>query len=504
MSSIARTWRRGRAKIRSKGPRADDDAMVAAGLIYALLAVLVWVIQSELGVRTPWPVASVSGMFAVHLLLIRRSLNDPVVIFVIVMFMYSYLPAIADISAPGSTLGFDLALAYDLFNVGQIATMVGVAISCSFMRRNGPPPVLAPVDSTACLVGGIVSGVLAIMLISAAIAARGFVLGGSVSYGESFTQQTEAGNGIYMLCIPFCLASIGLILASRHPLSGYVLVIPVFCFIEIAVGIGQRKYFIQPALFIFAFYWTSRRLYQTVAIIAAAVFGFLFFCYLGFLRINALGIEALLSLAEWGNFFSELGVYVGSETVYLYATAASAVAGFIRPLDYGADYLMAWALSVPRFLMTDALADLYTSANDRFSYAYDVLAADFGQGYGFSFLGESYLVGGLPATAIMVIVQICLFRYAYLRGGGNRPTGVWGAVSLLSLYFAMWTQRNALGVIIREFIVFAIGAVVAMYYAGHIASRIVLPTMAKIHRDTKRSQEVAAAQAHAEPTRILR
>lgn len=498
------TWRRGKARIRSAGPRGDDNAMVAAGLVYALLAALTWVVQTELGIRTPWPVASVTGLFAVHLLLIRRSLNDPIVIFVVVMFMYSYLPTIADISAPGSTLGFDLAVAYDLFNVGQIATMLGVAISCSFMRREGPPPALSPVDSTACLVGGIVSGLLAIALISAAIAARGFVLGGSVSYGESFTQQTEAGNGIYMLCVPFCLASIGLILASRHPLAGYALAIPVFCFIEIAVGIGQRKYFIQPALFVFAFYWTSRRLHQTVAIIAAAVFGFLFFCYLGFLRINALGIEALLSPAEWGNFFSELGVYVGSETVYLYATAASAVVGFVRALDHGADYLMAWALSFPRFLMTDGLADLYTSANDRFSYSYDALAASFGQGYGFSFLGEAYLVGGLPGTAVMVVVQICLFRYAYLRGGGNRPTGVWGAISLISLYFAMWTQRNALGVIIREFIVFVIGSVVTMYYAGHVISRIVLPTMARIHRDTKRAEGAGTSVRPGDLTRTLR
>lgn len=504
MSAMAGTWRGAKAQTRSMGPRADDDAMVAAGLAYALLAALAWLLQNEFGTRTPWPVASVTGLFAVHLLLIRRSLNDPVVIFVIVMFMYSFLPAIADISAPGSTLGFDLAVAYDMFNIGQIATMLGVAISCSFMRRNGPPPVLSPIDSTACLVGGIVSGILAIMLISAAIAARGFVLGGGVSYGESFTQQTEAGNGIYMLCIPFCLASMGLILASRHPLSGYVLAIPVFCFIEIAVGIGQRKYFIQPALFVFAFYWTSRRLYQTLAIIAAAVFGFLFFCYLGFLRINALGIEAVLNLAEWRNFFSDLGVYVGSETVYLYATAASAVSGFVRPLDHGADYLMAWALSFPRFLMTNALADLYISANDRFSYTYDALAAGFGQGYGFSFLGEAFLVGGLPGTAVVVIVQICLFRYVYLRGGGNRPTGVWGAISLISLYFAMWTQRNALGVIIREFLVSVVGAVVLMYYAGHITSRIVLPTMAKIHRDTKRADEAGTPPAHGELTRPLR
>lgn len=469
--------------------REDDNAIVLAGLLYALLAALAWIAEHDLGLRAPWLVAAISGAFALHLLLIRRILNDPVVIFAIVMFMYSFLPAIAVTADPGSTLGFDLSVAYDLFNTGQIATMLGVSVACGFLRATGPAPTVSALDSTACLFGGVVAGVLAIGLISLAIASRGFVLGGEASYAESFTQQTEAGNGLYMLCIPLCLASVGLILASRHRLAGYLLLIPVLCFIEIAIGIGQRKYFLQPALFIFAFYWTSRKLWQTLLAVALAVLGFLVFCYLGFLRLNALGIEAVLNPADWANFFSEIGVYVGSETVYLYATAASAVTRFVTPLDYGADYLMAWSLSVPRFLLTDGMAALYTSANDRFSFSYNALQASLGQGYGFSFLGEAYLVGGLPGAFIVVIVEICCFRFLYLRGGGSRPAGVWGAISLISLYFAMWTQRNALGFIFKEFVVHAVGATVCMFYAGRVVSRVVLSTVAKVHRDSRQEAE---------------
>ena len=469
----------------------DDNAMAAAGLVYGLLTTLVWFLQVELRVATPWPVAAMTGLFTVHLLLIRRTLNDPVVMFVAVMFMYSFLPAIADLSAPGSTLGFDLADAYDLFNVGQIATMLGVTVSCGLLRRQHVPH-LTPDDSLACLLGGVFAGLLGIALISAAISVRGFVLGGAVSYAESFAQQVEAGNGFYMLCVPLSLASIGLILASRHPGTVYALPIPVLCAVLIAVGIGQRKYFIQPLLFIFAFYWTSRRVLHVLGVIAATVLGFLVFCYLGFLRINALSIDAVLSIGEWRNFFSEIGVYVGSETVYLYATASAAATNFVLPLDHAGDYLFAWVLGIPRFLMTDTIVNMYTPANDRFSFAYNALDATFGLGYGFSFLGEAYLVGGLPVIAIVVILEICLFRFLYLRGGGAMPSGAWGAISLISLYFALWIQRNALGLIVREFFVSVVGVTLIMYYAGKAVSWILIPTLAKVHAENRREQEARA------------
>ncbi len=487
--------RRSKARIGLSRSQALDETVIHVSLAYAMIGCVTWLAQNELATRTPWPLAALTGLFAVNLMLIRRALNDPVIIFVLVMFLYSFIPTIADTASPGSTLGFDLTDAYDVFNAGQIATMFGVAVATLLLRTPSVQPVLPMADSMSCLVGGSIAGILAILLICAVIATRGFVLGGDVSYSESFTQQLEAGNGFYMLCVPLCLGSICLILTSRHPLSPYFLAIPVLCFLLIAVGIGQRKYFIQPALFIFAFYWRPRRIPQVLLVIALAVIGFLFFCYLGFLRINSLGIEAMLSLAEWGNFFSDIGVYVGSETVYLYATAASAVTRFVTPLDNGADYLMAWMYSVPRFLLPSNAAELYTSANDRFSFAYNALEASYGQGYGFSFLGEAFMVGGHTGVVLVVLLQICFFRYLYVRGGGDSPAGLWGALAMASLYYAVWTQRNALAVVFKEFIVYFALLTVAMFYAGRVFSMIVMPTISKIHREKKHADAMASQLA---------
>jgi len=489
--------RRSKARRNSSSTQLLDETVIHVSLAYAVLGCLTWLAQNELATRTPWPLAALTGTFAVNLMLIRRALNDPVIIFVLVMFLYSFIPTIADTASPGSTLGFDLADAYDVFNAGQIATMLGVAIATALLRMPSAQPAQPMADSISCLIGGSIAGILAILLIGAVIAMRGFVLGGDVSYSESFTQQLEAGNGFYMLSVPLCLASICLILASRHPFAQYLLAIPVLCFLLIAVGIGQRKYFLQPALFIFAFYWRPQRIPQVLLVIALAVIGFMFFCYLGFLRLNSLGIEATLSVAEWGNFFSDIGVYVGSETVFLYATAAAAVTRFVAPLDYGADYLMAWMYSVPRALLPSNAAELYTSANDRFSFAYNALEASYGQGYGFSFLGEAFLVGGNAAVALVVIAQVCGFRYLYVRGGGDAPAGLWGALALASLYFAAWTQRNALAYVLKEFVVYVGILTVLMFCAGRVLSMIVLPTIAKMHRENKLADAAANQLASA-------
>lgn len=492
MDGVIQPRRRSRAHAGSSRSHTLDETIGFTALAYALIGCVVWVIQNEIPTRTPWPLAALTGLFAIHLMMLRRALNDPVIIFVLAMFLYSFIPTIADTSSPGSTLGFNLADAYDVFNAGQIATMLGVAFASFFLRAPRDQPPLRADDSLSCLVGGTIAGILATLLICAVIATRGFVLGGSVSYSESFTQQLEAGNGFYMLCIPLCLGSICLILTSRHPLARYFLAIPILCFLLIAVGIGQRKYFIQPALFIFAFYWRPRRIAPILLVVGLSGIGFLMFCYLGFLRINSLGIEAVLSPAEWGNFFSDIGVYVGSETVYLYATAASAVSRFIMPLDNGADYLMAWMYSVPRFLLPDNAPEIFTAANDRFSFAYNALEASYGQGYGFSFLGEAFLVGGLTGVVLVVMIQVAFFRYLYVRGGGSVPAGVWGALALASLYFAVWTQRNALAFVFKEFIVYVVLLTVAMFYAGRLFSLIVLPTLAKIHREGQHADDKAS------------
>jgi hypothetical protein len=119
-------------------------------------------------------------------------------------------------------------------------------------------------------------------------------------------------------------------------------------------------------------------------------------------------------------------------------------------------------MSLPHFLFGQ---HTYLSVNDRFALTFDPKTAYTGMGWGFSFFGEAYLVGGYPMVIVATLSVMIFFRWLYIRGGRDERRGVIGAVSLAAIPFAFWFQRNALAYFVKEFLILQAGTIFMAYYS---------------------------------------
>lgn len=443
------------------------DAKVAGlAFVYGLFAIIAWLLQFVSADEKPYLVPLVVAAFSVHSLCVRKHFADPLLLFSLVMFLYSFLPLISQTSGNRATLGFPLKGAYELYNAADIATLFG--ISAALFLVPARPGTVTQSDSSG---DGLLARVallgmaLSLILSFAYVSLYGLVLGGDVTYAEGFERRLQPGTGVLLLAIPLAMASYSAALIMKKR-SAVLLAGGLFSVLMLAIALGQRKYFLQIFLLTVAAMWRPRRGAWILGSLLFAALLFIVFAYLGYLRIYSMPIVKLVDFDEWERFFTVFDEYLGNETVALYATAASATSRLLAALPYFGDYLLSWQMSFPQALFRFD----FSSLNDRFAKAYDPVAASAGAGWGFSFVGEAYLSGGYPMIYLTIFMELLLFRYVYVRGNGAQHRGAWGVFSLCSLYFALWVQRNAFAFFFKEFLVYQALIIAALFFGASLIS----------------------------------
>ena len=455
---MSRANRENIAKVQPDG----DDKLLLWSIVYGLFALASWTIQLSLPNSYPFLVPISVGCFALHGMSIRKSFADPCLIFAIIMCAYSLLPMISGYVSDEITISFPRSFAFNIYNVADITTIFGLGIVTSALtrRRIGGLNKEKVVRRDEILVYATIAGsAISCLLTLMYIAKYGFVFGGDSGYGQGFLDRRESGAGILVLGGPLAITSLaaGLVVRGKRVL----LVAPaVFAILLLTVALGQRKFFLQLLLLTVAAWWRPRRSYQIVLAFVGSSFAFIIFMFLGYLRIYDLPIYRIIDAEEWATFFSVFDQFMDNETGAIYATASAATVGLVDPLPFAGDYIRAWQLAIPHFLQFEPFVPL----NDRFSVAFSPEAAAGGMGWGFSFVGEAYLVGGYFGVVVIIVAELSVFRWIYLKGNEGEQTGIWGVASLCSLYFALWVQRNAFAYFVKDFLVYqtaAIGFVVA-------------------------------------------
>ena len=190
--------------------------------------------------------------------------------------------------------------------------------------------------------------------------------------------------------------------------------------------------------------------------------------YLGFLRESNAGISRALEPALIENFAASGSDAFHGESVGVFATASAAHDGFVRGLPYAGDYLRCWMMSIPHFLLP---VSSFEPLNERFAHTYFPASIFTGMGWGFSFFGEAYAVGGYAVVVAASIAMMLLFRWLYVVGGAAQRTGLLGAISLSAIPYTFWFQRNALAYFVKEFLVYQIAVVLLVYASAEIVGR---------------------------------
>src|SRR5262249_28471652 len=154
----------------------------------------------------------------------------------------------------------------------------------------------------------------------------------------------------------------------------------VLAFLVMFIAYGERKYIISPALVcVAAYHYRVRKLPILVTVVTGTAF-YLIFEYVGYLRgVTDGGLHD--GAASVLDFFQYLPSHIGEgELANLYGTASAAYHGFIQALPDFGDYLSAWRLAIPQFLVT---LD-YVPTDYRFAQAYaPQRALDEKMGWGF-------------------------------------------------------------------------------------------------------------------------
>ncbi len=123
---------------------------------------------------------------------------------------------------------------------------------------------------------------------------------------------------------------------------------------------------------------------------------------------------------------------------------------------------------IPHFILP---TNSFEPLNTRFAHTYFPATTFTGMGWGFSFFGEAYLVGGYVVVATATIAMMLLFRWLYVVGGASQRTGLLGAISLSAIPYTFWFQRNALGYLVKEFLVYQIAVLLLVYASAEIVGR---------------------------------
>lgn len=442
----------------------------ALALFASILALLVILFSEAAAVSPLQPLCAVLLLHLVGLGILRRNIADPVIIFETVLLQYSYFPTIIPQNSDRFMRLFQLDGAYYIHSFAILAFLV--AVFFAQVSIHTPPEKNIETNTTqkTALTRRIVTlgAIISIILSGLYAAQHGVVIGGSTNYADTFSDKMTTGSGFLLLSVPLAVAAMSCSVATNKRFFTYQNLYVSLPFIFLFIIHGQRKYIIIPSLIFAARYIRVVTFKGLIIIVSTFLFLYVFFLYLGFTRINNIDLQNYFTEVTINRFITSIPTIIGGESPAIFAAASAAFYGFVAPLPWFGDYLMSWAMAMPQFLFQG----LFQPFNIRFAYALDPVTASLGYGWGFSFWGEAYAVGGwimvaLAAFGVAFSLQAILAR-SRLPGGSQY---VWQIVLYSSLYYALWIQRNAFAYTLREFIVYQLAVILLLIGAAHLSLR---------------------------------
>lgn len=381
-----------------------------------------------------WIVVCVLTGYVARLLVLNGRFQDPAVLMMTFAAIYCAVPLALAEANSRATFFLPIDGAAWIYVVGTIGLLVGVAVGGRIftprLRFGSPTPMLA----RAGLLASAVSASLTFVYIL-----KYGMAGITHTYSESFSLRESGIFGVLFLAVPFAAAGLCLTLCSGLKLGlwrwGWILAPYALLFL----AHGQRKFIIFPLLFVMAKKVQIKNPAYFIAASLIAIPAFVGFQFAGFTRTN--------DTASFSDFLDAQGDAMGGEALPVFSTAAAAAESKIDALPLGADYFMAPLMSLPQFLFGLQFLPL----NVRFGVWWNADQAADGTGWGFSFFGEAFLVGGYAATLFVPLLITLIFRFLYVRGLASSQIGVMAAISLSMLPLVFWFQRNAFAYLFKEF-----------------------------------------------------
>jgi hypothetical protein len=450
--------------------RKGDRSAIKASLFYGVVMTALVALQYTLnGKYSALPFFCLFAFFC-HLTKIRKSISDPFTIVLLFAFIYSAFPLFFGRPASWTSLHFDFDGAAIIYSVGSISMIFSVAFAIMLIREKRPRGESNAVwrkPNGLALRAGFYSSILSLVLSAAYLARSGSVLLGQVSYADSFQVKMQAGSGLLMLSVPLAGGGIALMLTSHTRLRLYHHLLGLAAYGGLYFVHAQRRFLIVPAVFYLARYLVVKNMTKLVVLILICMTGLVVFMYLGFMRTERIAFTEVLDSAVIDRFAKSGGESFAGESVGVFATATAAHDGFVTALPYGADYWKSWMMCLPYSYG----GKQFMVVNERFAMKANSRGASKGQGYGFSFFGEAFMVGGYPMVAFATFLVMLLFRWLYIIGFRDQGYGLLGAISLSALPFTFWFQRSALAYLVKEFLFLQIGTIVLAYVAIKLLTR---------------------------------
>lgn len=402
--------------------------------------------------------------FCIQLVYLRGGVLDPFVIFCLGTFLYGFVPFIAESQNDELIDAFGFQGGQAIFAYAMHA-LVFAFLAMSLLPRSRresrrPGSTLTNDYDRIARLAFVLSAILSTVLEGSYSVLHGTVVGGDFDYGQGFRERGAAGSGILLLSYPLAVASLGFVLTSSHRYRMYSYTIALAPFALLFFVHGERKYLVAPALMTVARFVRVRSVFSILFTFAAAGLGWIVFVYLGHLRLHEYALSEAFREDVINSFVNEFRDEIGGETVTLFGTASAAYAGFVKPLPYLGDYLLAWIYSVPQFLVGNGL---FNSTGDRFAYTFSLERAYDGMGWGFSFWGEAYGVmgpAGIYIAAIGITFLFRMIRMKALEDGVKGPFGVW---LLAGLYEGLWLTRSDFAHFSKAFLVNDFAVIFTMY-----------------------------------------
>lgn len=403
--------------------------------------------------------------YTIYMIKAQRGFGDPAVISLFAFGLYAIIPSlVADpLSDTATDWGFDVQGAAYIYSVASVAMIA--AIGLSFMLY-GAETISDSDAPTAFYPEAVTATILSVFLAMIFIALNGiFRIGESdESYLDRFADLNMPGAGILFLSAPLATAALCFALVSTNRLRSPINVLCVVPFAFLFLALGQRKYLLLPVLFLTFRFFRIRSFFDLAVVLAAAMFGYATFNYIGFLRESNISLSDALDARTFALFIDGFQHNVNGEVYTLYLTAASAYEHALSA-SFLNNYLGAFVVLLPQFLFGNR-----TTIDNQFAQLVTPDVADMSGGYAYSYFGEAYLAGGIFGIFLATLAMTLFLRYIFVRGKGLQFRGIWGVISLTMTYYAMWYLRLSFVVALHE-IVYQI-AVIFMIYWGVRLSRM--------------------------------
>lgn len=383
--------------------------------------------------------------FALRFMSLGDGLSDPRVLMILFSVIYVALPSIFGQSYSPGSIYFPLESGLIIHSLSSISIVAAIGLSNFLMPRKSFR--MNNHTSSKCLKAGLFGVAASIILSIIYILQYGIIFDGT-DYANGFMVRQTSGSGILLLAVPLAAAGLAFLLVESRAFNLKFILLGFVPYILLYLAHGQRKYIIIPVVLILARYFRTRSFFQVINIFLLILMGGLVFMYFGYLRMSNFSILQVFDPILIENFFNNSSDYIGGETVPVVATASAAYEGFVDPLPYAGDYLQAWRQSLPQFFFGSNFENL----NYRFASQYAPIRAADGMGWGFSFFGEAYLVGGYTLVVLISFITVLFFRKIVVWSGGVQSQNWRSALLLTLIPFAFWYQRNSFAQMFRELI----------------------------------------------------